>query len=152
VQAAATATRAYWLLTDRITFKLVGSESAGMLTVAELVAQPELGPPPHIHQRQDETFYILGGLWEFMYEGRTFTAGPGSIVHMARAKLHSHRAVGHAPGTALVMYTPSGLEHFVEEAGTPVVDPAATPALPPMPEIERVVSIAARHGIEVPPS
>jgi hypothetical protein len=30
------------------------------VVVAELVADAELGPPPHIHRNADESFYILG--------------------------------------------------------------------------------------------
>jgi mannose-6-phosphate isomerase-like protein (cupin superfamily) len=150
VQVAAPA-QSFWLLTDRITLRLVGAETGGGLTVLEIAGQPELGPPPHIHQRQDECFYILEGMWEFMYEGAVFTVGAGSLVYMARGRLHSQKPVGKGPGRALVSYTPAGLEHFIIEAGTPVTDPSAGPAMPTTAGIERVLGIAMKHGIEVPP-
>lgn len=141
----------YWLTTDRLTFKLTGAETNGQFTLVESVAVPEFGPPPHIHTRQHECFYVLEGEWEFNDNGRTFTAGPGAVVHLPKGQLHTHRAVGATPARALIVYTPAGLERFVEEAGTPVTNPAVRPAPPPMPELERIVTIAMKHGIEVPP-
>ena len=141
---------AYWLLTDKLTVKLAGGDTAGAFALVEVVGQPELGPPPHIHHRQDECFCIQDGTFEFNYEGRTFTAGPGSVVHLARGKVHSHKAVGATPARALVIYTPAGLENFLAEAGSPVTDPNAVPAVPEMPVIEKIIGIASKHGIEVP--
>jgi len=143
--------KSYWLATDRFTFKLVASDTNGAFTLVEAVARPEFGPPPHIHHRQDECFQILDGAFEFMLDGRTFTAEAGSIVFLPKGRLHAHRAAGDRPARALVLYTPAGLEQFLEEAGTPVKDPYAVPAPPSMPELEKIVGIAVRHGIEVPP-
>src|SRR5205814_9696343 len=143
--------KSFWLATDRFTFKLVDADTNGLFTLAEAVARPEFGPPPHIHHRQDECFQILDGTFEFMLDGRTFTAGSGSVVFLPKGRLHMHRAVGNGPARALVIYTPAGLERFIEHAGTAVADPAATPAPPSMPRLTKLVGIAARHGIEVPP-
>ena len=49
-----------------------------------------------------------------------------------------------------MIYTPAGLEDFLKEAGTPVTDPKAVPAVPAMPAIEKIIGIASTHGIEVP--
>ena len=142
--------KSFWLTTDRHTFKLTGADTNGAFTLIEVKLSPEFGPPPHIHHRQDECFYVLEGALEITYEGRTFTAGAGSVVHLARGRLHTHRAAGNAPARALALYTPSGLDHFIEEAGTPVTDPSVVPAPPSLPELEQIVAIAGKHGIEVP--
>jgi|SRR6185369_626492 len=142
--------QAYWLLTDKLTVKLASQDTAGAFALVEVVGQPDLGPPPHIHHRQDECFCIQDGTFEFTYEGSTFTAGPGSVVHLAKGKVHSHKAVGAKPARALVIYTPAGLENFLKEAGTPVTDPAAVPEVPEMSVIQRIIGIASTHGIEVP--
>ena len=142
--------QAYWLLTDKLTVKLASGDTGGAFALVEIVGQPELGPPPHIHHRQDECFCIQDGTFEFTYEGKTFTASCGSVVHLAKGKVHSHKAVGTKPARALVIYTPAGLENFVMEAGTPVTDPAAVPSVPAMPVIQKIIGIAGKHGIEVP--
>jgi quercetin dioxygenase-like cupin family protein len=143
--------KSFWLLTDLHTFKLLGDDTGGALTVAELTAGPELGPPPHIHRNHDESFYILEGRFDFSLAGREFTAGAGAFVHLPKGVVHSHRAGGAASARALVIQSPAGVERFIEEAGTPATDPSRRPAPPAMTELERIVAIARKHGIEVPP-
>ena len=63
--------RSIWLLGDLYTFKLTGEA----LSVTELTAFPQNGPP-HIHQREDESFWVLDGEFSVLLGERTLT-GPG---------------------------------------------------------------------------
>lgn len=143
--------RSLWLTTDLHTFKVVGEETNGAFALSELTAQPEFGPPPHIHHREDESYYVLEGQFEFLDGDRTFTVGTGSFVYLPKGRLHMHRATGGASARALVLVTPAGVEKFVEEAGEPAIDKSSLPAPPELPELERIVAIAQNYGIEVPP-
>jgi quercetin dioxygenase-like cupin family protein len=142
--------KAFWLLTDLHTFKVVGDDTNGAFTVAELIAGPEMGPPPHIHRNNDESFYILEGRFDFSLDGKPFSAGPGEFVYLPKGVVHTHSAGGGAPAKALVMQTPSGVEKFIAEAGKPATDPSKRPAPPEMPELLKVVAIAQKYGIDVP--
>src|SRR5262245_36047199 len=95
----------YWLLTDLHTFKVAGDETRGAMTVAELKAGPEIGPPPHVHHHCDESFYILEGIFDFSLAGEPFTAGVGSFVYLPKGVVHTHRAGGGKPARALVIQT-----------------------------------------------
>jgi mannose-6-phosphate isomerase-like protein (cupin superfamily) len=110
-------------------------------------------PAPHIHHREDETYYILEGEFEFLDQDRTFTAGAGSVVYLPKDRLHSHRNPGDVPAKAMVLYTPAGnIEKFIEEVGKPATDPTSVPPPPEEAEIERLVTIAVeKYGFEVPP-
>ncbi len=141
----------WWFATDLHTFKAVTETTNGAFTLSEVTARPEFVPPPHIHHREDEAFYVLEGQFEFWYDGQTFTAGAGSFVYLPKGRVHKHGATGGAPARALVLHTPAGLERFIAEAGTPATDRAARPAPPQLPELERIVAIAQKYGIEVPP-
>src|SRR5436309_12661685 len=144
--------KSFWLLTDLHTFKVVGDDTNGAFTVAELSAGPELGPPPHIHRNHDESFYILEGTFDFSLAGEAFSARPGAFVYLPRGVVHTHRAGGGAPARAVVIQSPSGVERFIEEAGKPATNPNARPAPPAMSELEKIVAIAQKHGIELPPA
>jgi quercetin dioxygenase-like cupin family protein len=144
--------KSFWLLTDLHTFKIVGDDTNGALTVAELVAGPELGPPPHIHPNNDESFYVLEGTFDFSLAGQAFSARAGEFVHLPRGVIHTHRAGGGASARALVIQSPAGVEHFIEEAGTLATDPSVRPSPPEMSELVRIVGIAQKHGIQVPPA
>lgn len=43
---------------DVLTFKAVGENTAGQYTLVEVRVDPQIGPPAHIHHREDEAFYI----------------------------------------------------------------------------------------------
>jgi quercetin dioxygenase-like cupin family protein len=142
--------KSFWLLMDRHTFKAVGDVTNGAFTVAELVASPEMGPPPHIHRLADESFYILEGTFDFSLAGKAFSAGVGEFVHLPKGVVHTHSAGGGAPAKALVMQSPSGVEKFIAEAGKPVTDPSKRPAPPEMADFQKIVATAQKYGIDVP--
>ena len=140
----------YWLLRDRHTFKAVGDDTGGRFVAAELSADAELGPPPHIHRNADESFYILEGTFDFSLAGQQFSAGPGAFVYLPKGVVHTHKAGGGKPARAIVIQSPAGVEKFIAEAGKPVTDPSARPAPPELPELQKIVAIAQKHGIDVP--
>ena len=79
--------KSFWLLTDLHTFKVVGDDTGGAFTVAELTAGPELGPPPHIHRDHDESFYVLDGTFEFSLAGRAFRADCSLLAHRRSGRI-----------------------------------------------------------------
>jgi len=141
----------WWFGTDLHAFKAVSETTNGAYTLTELTAHPEFVPPPHIHHREDEAFYVLEGQFEFWYNEQTFTAGVGSFVYLAKGRVHKHGATGGASARALVLHTPAGLERFIAEAGKPATDQSVQPTPPQISELERIVTIAQKYGIEVPP-
>jgi quercetin dioxygenase-like cupin family protein len=122
--------KSFWLATDLHTFKVVGEDANGAFALEELTAYTQFAPPPHIHHREDETYYILEGEFEFLADGRAFTASPGSVVYMPRGRLHMHKNAGDTPARALVLVTPAGTERLVEEAGEQATDPSSVPPPP----------------------
>ena len=145
--------RALWFLTDLYIAKRVSEDTDGAFTLWEVTAAPQSPPAPHIHHREDETYYILEGEFEFLDNDRTFTAGAGSLVYLPKHRLHSHRNPADVPAKAVVVHTPAGnIEKFVEDGGKPATDPSALPPPPEEAEIERLVSLAQeKYGFEVPP-
>ena len=63
------------MLGDLYTFKVTGEA----LSVTELTAFPQNGPPPHIHQREDESLWVLDGEFSVLHRhpGRPATAFAG---------------------------------------------------------------------------
>ncbi len=145
--------RAWWFLTELYLIKAVSEDTDGAFTAIEVTAPPQSPPAPHIHHREDEFYYVLEGEFEFLDNDRTFTAGAGSLVHLPKDRLHSHRNPGDAPAKALVLYTPAGnIEKFIEEVGKPATDPTSVPPPPEEADIERLVTIAVeKYGFEAPP-
>ena len=134
---------------ELVIFKLVGRDTYGEFTLIEEITPPEGGPAPHMHTREDETFYVLEGEVEFMVGGRTFLARAGSVVFGPRNILHAFRNMGSTPSRMSVFITPSGLEKMFEEVGERVTDPSSPPEGPP--DIEKLVAVNQKYGVEIPP-
>lgn len=100
-------------------------------------------PPPHIHQREDETFQVFEGEYEWTVGAETFVAGRGTTIFAPRGVPHSYRYLGREPGRLLCVITPSGFEGFFEEIG------AMTPEQ--QQDIPRVMEIGAKYGLEFLP-
>ena len=127
---------------NALIIRLHGRDTGGVLSVVESIDQPAGGPPPHIHHREDETFQVLEGEYEFMCDGKTFMARNGATVYAPRGIPHTYRCVGQTPGRLMVTITPAGFEGFFEEIG----------ALgPQQQEIPRVIEIGKKYGLEFLP-
>lgn len=142
--------KALWVAGELATFKLVGENTGGAFTLGEQVSSPQGGPPPHIHHREDETFCVLEGEYEFLIGERTIRASAGSVVYGPRNVLHTFTSVGETPGRMLVFITPAGIEGFFEEVGEEATD-GSSPAPFGQEEIEKLLAAAPKYGIEILP-
>lgn len=125
---------------DQITIKAASEDTEGAFTLIETVTPAGAGPPPHVHRREDEIFYVLEGCFEFHVGKETIRAAPGSVVMAPRNIPHRFQNTGDEPGKLLIVCQPAGFEKFVEEF-------AALPADQP-PDFGKMAEIGQRHGIE----
>jgi mannose-6-phosphate isomerase-like protein (cupin superfamily) len=133
---------------DILTFKAVSEDTNGQYTLFELQVDPEIGPPPHIHHREDEAFYIQEGELEFQLGDRTVIATPGTFLYSPKGHLHSFKNITDQRAKILVWCTPAGIEKYFAEVGIPVDDPEA-PSRPGTQEaIERILAAAPKYGLE----
>ena len=123
--------------------RIHGRDTGGVISAVESHDLPGGGPPLHIHHREDETFQILQGQYEWTVGPKTFVAQEGTTIFAPRGVAHTYRYLGKAPGRLMCVITPSGFEGFFEEIG----------ALSPQQQqdILRVVAIAEKYGLEFPP-
>jgi quercetin dioxygenase-like cupin family protein len=127
-------------------YKATAAETAGAFSLWEDVVPPGAGAPPHTHAREDEAFYVLSGeiVVEFEGEAAPRRVGPGGFFFGARGRCHGYRNVGDKPARVLVLCAPScGLDQMFAELD------AATAA--GMPEMAKVVAIAAKYGVTIAP-
>ena len=101
---------AYWGPDDHYTVHITAAETGGAYVAMEAVLAPDGGPPPHIHQRDDETFYLLEGAVEFRLGDETIAARPGDSVSVPRGTVHSFRNAGTETARMMLTFTPAGVE------------------------------------------
>jgi mannose-6-phosphate isomerase-like protein (cupin superfamily) len=142
--------KSLWVLGELVTYKITSYQTGGAYSLFEVVTQPGGGPPAHVQHREDEAFYILEGEYEFLVEGRTISAGAGSLVYVPKGNLHTHKSVGEESGTMLVSQTPGGLhERFFKEVGERATAKAC-PVSQGAADIGKIAAIATEYGIEIP--
>jgi len=123
--------------------RIHGRDTGGVVSAVESHDVTGGGPPLHIHHREDETFQILEGEYEWTVGGRTFIAQKGATIFAPRGVPHTFRYLGKTPGRLMCVITPAGFEQFFEEIG----------ALSPQQQqdIPRVMEIGKKYGLEFPP-
>jgi mannose-6-phosphate isomerase-like protein (cupin superfamily) len=85
----------------------------GAVTVFE--ENEPVDTPLHLHEHEDELFYVLEGEHVFQVGDMEHRAGPGELVFAPRGVPHSQRRVVPRKGRTLVLTSPGGLEGFFRE-------------------------------------
>ncbi len=110
-------------------FLTTGEDTENAFTLIHCFFRKDFFPPPHIHQNEDESFYILEGIFEFQVGESKITAGAGEFVVLPKNVPHSFNLLTET-AKALLLITPSGLEVIFKEFSIPAI----TLDLPPVPE------------------
>lgn len=137
-----------WYNGSLLTFLATGEDTQGQFALMEIVGRKGNVPPPHIHHREDEIFYLLEGEITVSVGDRIIKATPGTMVFLPRNVQHSF-TIDSEQGRMLVILTPAGFEGWFKEFSVPA--PALT--LPPADEpgycdVQRMLEIASRYGLE----
>lgn len=103
---------------------------------------PGFATPYHVHQQEDEAFYVLEGEIDFICDGKWLKAGPGTYVYGPREIPHGFKVAGSAPASLLVLWTPAGFENFILELSVPFGD--LTP-----PDMAKLMAAAEKHKISI---
>jgi quercetin dioxygenase-like cupin family protein len=124
---------------DVITVRATAASTGGAFSLFETIVPPGGGPPPHVHSREDESFYVVEGAFEFRFGGEVRTLGPDDFVFAPRDVPHAFRNIGASPGKLVIFIQPGGFEAFIAEFAE----------LPPdaPPDFARMTAIAERHGL-----
>ena len=69
----------WWVSGDVYTTKVDAAATNGSLSLIEASVPPGAGPVAHLHNANDEAFYLLAGELEFLDGDHTFLAGPGDL-------------------------------------------------------------------------
>jgi quercetin dioxygenase-like cupin family protein len=134
---------------DVYRFLATGEDTGGRYALWEALVPPGGGPPPHVHSREEEGFYVLEGEITFTVEGERVVAAAGTFANMPVGTPHSFKNESDRPARMLISVAPAGLEKMFFESGVPLAE-GATTAPPPTPEvIETLLAVAPKYGIEI---
>ena len=145
----ATDQKAVHFLGNILTFRAMGSETAGRFTVIDMLTAPGAGSPPH-SQTDEECFLGVEGRYQVTVGSTTTEIGPGDFLLVPPGTPHSFRNIGDVAARMLLIHHPGDLhEGFFSAVGEPVT--SGSNSFPPMspPDVPRMIEVAARYGIEI---
>ena len=90
-------------------------QTGGSIGLFRQTIAPKSGPPTHIHQTEDEFFYVVKGEFKLKLGDRIVSAPAQSVMFVPRGTAHTFQNAGTEPGVILVGVTPGGFEKMFEE-------------------------------------
>lgn len=140
----------YWFDGFLLDVLVAAEDTGGVLSVCRQTHRAGYGTPVHLHEREDQTLYVLGGritAWLDPLGDRTERVlGAEESIFLPRGVAHAFRV--EEEGTRLLeVNTPGGFEGFHIAAG----EPAAYDGLPEPsePDIEALVRHSADYACQI---
>jgi len=120
--------------------KVSGKDTEGVWSMFEAHWHANGGPPMHVHQGEDEWFYVIEGEYVVQVGDEKFRLTPGDSLLAPRKIPHAYAHLGEGQGRMLIAYQPAGdMEAFFLKmsrlAGAPSAD-----------EVQRIFK---DHGMEI---
>src|SRR5947199_2617678 len=134
---------------DVYRFLATGEDTNGKYALWEALVPPGGGPPMHVHSREEEGFFVLEGEITFTVNGERIVAKAGTFANMPVGTPHSFKNESDRPAKMLLSVAPAGLEQMFFECGVPLAEGATTALPPTKDEIEKLLAIAPKYGIEI---
>jgi quercetin dioxygenase-like cupin family protein len=134
---------------DVYRFLATGEDTNGKYAMWEAIVPPGGGPPPHVHSREEEAFYVLEGEITFQIGDKRIVATAGMFANMPVGTPHSFKNERDKPAKMLISVAPAGLEKMFFEVGVPLAEGATTALPPTKDEIGRLLALAPGYGIEI---
>ena len=107
-----------WYMGNLLTNLVEKKDSNGAFSLLEATLLPGNEPPPHVHAREDELFYVLEGEFDVYVGEEAFKARTGECIFLPRFKPHAF--VIRSPRLrVLVLFTPGGLEEAFRKMSSP---------------------------------
>jgi mannose-6-phosphate isomerase-like protein (cupin superfamily) len=120
---------------------LSAEQTDGRVGVIHIIADPRSGPPLHLHEREDELFYVESGDIGFVCGDQRWRGGPGTQAFLPRGVPHTWYNLSDTPARLIVSVVPGGFEAFfkaVADATADLPDPTAM-----------LAEVSARFGIDL---
>jgi mannose-6-phosphate isomerase-like protein (cupin superfamily) len=95
----------------RAIFKADENETGAEYSISEWWLDPRSeGPGPHLHEHNDEIFYVLEGTTSFLVGDKWITAGKGTFIRIPSNTIHDFANRTEMKTGVLNIFLPGGFE------------------------------------------
>jgi mannose-6-phosphate isomerase-like protein (cupin superfamily) len=115
-----------WYMGSLLTFLAESKDSGSNFSFFEVKMRPGNEPPPHVHENEDELYYILEGEIDTYVGSSAFHLTPGTCMFLPRRQPHTFRIL--SPELRMLFLTqPGGLEGYFRAMSTSAADELTFP-------------------------
>jgi quercetin dioxygenase-like cupin family protein len=132
------------------TILIDGSETGGAYALLDAIQRPGAEPPLHVHEREDETFYVLEGSMAFWVGGQVHRLEAGDSIFLPRAVPHTFR-IKSPVARGLNYISPAGFEEWFRTLGKPADSFELPDAIEPLTgDLQvRAMELAPKLGVRI---
>ena len=139
----------YWYIGHLMSTLISSKDTNGSFSLIHGYEIKGLEPPPHIHTKEDESFYLLSGEINYAVGDEVFKAKKGDWIFLPRMIQHSFQ-VQTETAEVLMHLSPGGFEDYFREMSEPARDLVIPPRPQGPPDVKRIVETASKYAIEFP--
>ena len=97
---------------DSVVIKVSGNDTGNTYSLMHWTVAPGASVPPHVHNKYEETFYVLKGSMDFLLFEDTIPVSEGDFVRVPAGGRHGYANKSGKPTELLVGFIPGGMEEF----------------------------------------
>ena len=139
----------YWYIGHLMSILISGRDTGGSFSLIHGYEIKGLEPPPHLHTKEDESFYVLDGEIDYNVDNKVFKAKQGNWVFLPRNIVHSFQ-VRTDQAEVLIHLTPGGFEDYFKEMSEPAPELVVPPRPQGPPDVKKIVETASIYGVKFP--
>ena len=105
---------------DVYRFLATGEDTNNKYAMWEAIVPPGGGPPPHVHSREEEAFYVLEGEITFQIGDKRIVATAGMFANMPVGTTHSFKNESGRPAKMLISVAPARQRRWLAFQFSPI--------------------------------
>ena len=141
-----------WYMGMLLTNLVAKQDTNQAFSLLEATLAPGNEPPPHVHSREDELFYVLEGDFDVYVGEEAFIVKTGECVFLPQFKPHAF--VIRSPRLrVLILYTPGGVEEAFRRMSSPAgnLEPPTEALTYSTSDLEQTARRFNEYGVQILP-
>ncbi len=118
------------------------AQTGGIHFALDCTEKPGGGPPLHVHETEEEYFFVTEGEFTFSIDGKITKAKAGESAFVPRGKVHCFKNCTNQDARMLALFTPGNVEGYFD-FGLPLEDGSIPSCL-----IERMNAIGPKFNVK----
>ena len=108
-----------WFLDTLVNIRVSEKDNSDGISVLEHRAYQDDSPPLHIHENEDEIFYVLEGEFRFVIKDEAHFLKSGDVLTAPKGVPHSYKIESEGGGKWITITAGGDFERFVKDIGRP---------------------------------